>query len=78
MELLYCYLNCISSGKHLTRHLNVIKIMWILLATPAGTKRNGVGAQNARATGGFSQQKRTFYLKTPQKLKVNDHMGGWG
>lgn len=24
MELLYCYLNCISSGKHLTRHVNVI------------------------------------------------------
>lgn len=29
MELLYSYLNCISSKKHLTRHLNVIKIMWI-------------------------------------------------
>lgn len=38
MELLYCYLNCISSEKHLTRHLNVIKIMCIFAHLSFQTK----------------------------------------
>lgn len=77
MELLYCYLNCISSGKHLTRHLNVIKIMWILLARPKPASPREIQQQRGdfyRRNNTFHTGNMLFYLKTLQKLKLNDSM----
>lgn len=85
MELLYFYLNCISSEKHLTRHLNVIKIVCILQNSLSVSpksfctcitiekKRQNISGLRVFYKGNKAQDERKNPLKSSRKKTVKEN-----